>query len=309
MEARFCQYCGSKLEDNGRCPQCPPPEEPAVQVEVLEGQTAQQSPPTYDVPQAIVTYEAVMSAPAQPAKKKHTARNVILTLLCILAAAAIAVYFLCFNPNDREHFEAAEAAWDAGQWSKAQKEYEQISSTCYLRSYVDTRLDILRANAAYIQMAESTWGRSSTGNWMATWWDGSRGGYIWFYGIYDTKIVGTKWDSSKGSSRQEWSGEGTCSTSCILSDNGDLQLKVSVSIPFFTQYSDNGDYVKQGWVSDTFVFQKSDFNKEIILYSKSGYKVTAVVTTSTIQVTYEGSVRTYSGAQAKSATHIIFVRR
>ena len=36
MEVRFCQYCGSKLDENGVCPQCPPAQVPAPRVEYEE---------------------------------------------------------------------------------------------------------------------------------------------------------------------------------------------------------------------------------------------------------------------------------
>lgn len=416
MEIRFCQYCGSRLDENGKCPRCAPqevviemqdqpaeqpeqvpapaPEPEAEAIDTGEGAETQGQPaeepaaepsaasdvpvaiplpyaipvagaapqqtamqPAYAVPQNIVAYEAAMSAPAQQPKKKPTLRTVLLILGGIFAAAAIAAFFIFFNPSDIRHFKAGDAAWNAKDWGTAQSEFEQVSDTYYMHAYVEEALRILREenpndkeafqkagdawsagqytkaqsyykqisstfyrydevekrlkliedNSVYIQMANSTWGRSSTGNWMATWYIGTRGhSWLWSRGIPDPAKVGSDW---QWSNKTEWGGSGTCQTSGAISESGEFTLTVTVTIPFYTQYGEKSSTVKSGTITDTFVFQKSDFNKEVILYSKSGYKVTAVVTTTTIKVTYEGNVPTAGGSQAPSATHIIFVRQ
>ena len=182
MEVRFCQYCGSKLDENGVCPHCPPAQVPAPRVEYEEAaerpvETPGASPeppgaeapapaagapapvaitpaavappqaammqPAFAIPQNIVAYEAAMSAPAQP-QKKHTTRTVLLILGGIFVAAAVAALFIFFNPADRVHFVAAGNAWDARDWDTAQAEYEQISPTYYMHIYVEEALRILR---------------------------------------------------------------------------------------------------------------------------------------------------------------------
>ena len=93
-----------------------------------------------------------------------------------------------------------------------------------------------------------------------------------------------------------------------LTDDGEVTLVVSITVPVFTRYADDGRLVKEGEIFDSFTIQEGDLDQELAPESSSDFSVTAIVTPETIEVTYQAKVPTAGGSMAPSATHIVFVR-
>lgn len=364
MEIRYCQYCGSKLDEDGNCPTCrkleelrvqnPDPDVAEAAVEGIEAEAFASAPEKPETAPVDASAESSESHP-RPVKRNHTALVVFLVLCGICIAAAVAGFMTFSNPNDIAHYQAGNAAWKAKDWEAAQSEfsqvsekfykygsvqealrilriehpddkqafrratnawaagkyeqaltyYSQISETFYRYDEVKERLRIIEGNLMYLKMAEGSWERSSTGNWMATWWDGTGSGKIWYHGIPPAETIGTRYGTINS---EEWAGKGTCAVTCSISDDGDAVLKVSVAVPVFTRYADDGRYVKEADVLDSFTIREGDLDQELSPESSSDFTVTAVVTTDTIELTYQAKVPTVGGSQAPSVTHIVFVR-
>ena len=317
MEIRYCQYCGGELDEQGKCPKCLKPAAPAkkrhVALIVMLALLALCAAAgiwaflTYSNPTDVAHYQAGNAAwKARDWDAAQAEFSQVSEKFYKYADVQEALRILSVeHPDDKQAFRKATNAFAAGKYTEALTYYKQISSTFSRYDEASARIKLIEGNLTYLQMAEATWGRSQTGNWMATWWDGAGNGKIWYHGVPPTEKIGTRYGTL---STEEWAGRGTCTVSCELPDDGESTLTISVTIPVFTRYSDEGQYVKEGEIFDTFTISEDDFDTELTPESSSDFAVTLVVTEDTVEVTYEAKVPTWGGSQAPSVTHIIFVR-
>ena len=173
MEVRFCQYCGSRLNEEGVCEHCAAElaaEEAADgeviaqsvsegteniakveknQIESPRAQIASEKPegqevaPVLAIPDPIMAVTAPVAASAEQPQsqskgpKKRRRVGLILGIIGgVLVIAAAVVFFVWFNPRDSAHFDAAKQAREAGDWTTAKQHYEAISPQYYYSDWV-----------------------------------------------------------------------------------------------------------------------------------------------------------------------------